>query len=222
MIAVKRADLSKWIGEAAYQPFPDLLPTLSSLQDQATVIAKLPEHPWIQSQDALIQSRKSATDIAQDQYKPGWMLDVTYGQRSGHNPNGQSRDDLLSIMVNLDLPLFTENKQDRNLAAKKTKVIAAQYHRSEQLREMKRKLMRHYAQWDGLGQRAALFKMKLLPEAKQNAEASMNAYQSSVTDFTTLIRAELTRLQIRLDALKIHVDRVKTQAELIYFQGEPS
>lgn len=222
MVAVKRADLSKWIGKSAHQLLPNSLPTLSDLLDQAAIIAKLPDHPWIQSQDALIQSRKTATYIAQDQYKAGWMLDITYGQRFGYNPNGRSRDDLLSVMVNLDLPLFTDNRQDRNLAAKKASVIASQYNRSEQLREMKRKIKRYYAQWNGLSQRSVLFKTKLLPEARQNAQASMNAYQSSVTDFTTLMRAELTQLKARLEALKIHIDLVKTQAELIYFQGEPS
>jgi hypothetical protein len=41
-----------------------------------------------------------------------------------------------------------------------------------------------------------------------------------VTEFTTLMRARITDLDVRLDDLRIRVDRAKAQASLLYLAGE--
>jgi outer membrane protein TolC len=76
-----------------------------------------------------------------------------------------------------------------------------------------------YANWQRLGERAALYKSRLLREADANAEAALNAYQSGVTEFTTLMRARITDLDVHLDALRIRVDRAKARARLLYLAG---
>jgi outer membrane protein TolC len=53
-----------------------------------------------------------------------------------------------------------------------------------------------------------------------NAQASLNAYQSGVTEFSTLMRARITELDVRLDDLRVRVDRAKAQASLLYLAGE--
>ena len=77
-----------------------------------------------------------------------------------------------------------------------------------------------YADWQRLGERAALYEAKLLREATANADASLHAYQSGVTEFTTLMRARITELDVRLDELRIRVDRARAQANLLYLAGE--
>ena len=48
----------------------------------------------------------------------------------------------------------------------------------------------------------------------------MNAYQSGVTEFTTLMRARITDLDVRLADLRIRVDRTMALASLLYLAGE--
>jgi len=43
---------------------------------------------------------------------------------------------------------------------------------------------------------------------------------SGVTEFTTLMRARITDLDVRLEDLRIRVDRAKIQANLLYLAGE--
>jgi outer membrane protein TolC len=59
----------------------------------------------------------------------------------------------------------------------------------------------------------------MLREAGANAQASLKAYQSGVTEFTTLMRARITDLDVRLDELRIRVDRAKAHARLLYLAG---
>ena len=81
---------------------------------------------------------------------------------------------------------------------------------------LRRTLAREYANWQRLGEREALFRTQLIQEASANAEASLSAYQSGTTEFTTLMRARITELDIRLRAHRVRVDRAKAQARLLY------
>jgi outer membrane protein TolC len=71
-----------------------------------------------------------------------------------------------------------------------------------------------------LGEREYIYRNKLVSSAVENAEASLNAYQSGVTEFTTLMRARITELDVRLESLRVKVDRMRAQARLLYITGE--
>ena len=216
-----RNNLAKWIGQAAYFPIatdPASLPDLLSPDD---LDARLMQHPVVTLADAKIATQDVRVALAQDQYSPGYVLDLTYSKRLARNARGRV-DDLLSATVLIDLPLFTGKRQDPRLSAQKARVLAARYQRKDQVRELQRQCKVQYTRWQRLGERHQLFQEKLLPEATENAQAAMLAYQSRVSDFTTLIRAELKLLQVRLKALKIAAEQQKAHAELLYFQGDVS
>ena len=71
-----------------------------------------------------------------------------------------------------------------------------------------------------LGERSALYQSQLMRVSAANTQASLNAYQSGVTEFTTLMRARITELDVRLDDLRVRVDRAKAHASLLYLTGE--
>ncbi len=104
---IAQAELSKWIGSnSAQRPLPETFPELTTFSDVEMIISSLADHPLIQMEDAVVNSKEKNIKIAEEQYKPGWMLDLTYGQRSGNNLDGSSRDDFASAMVMVDIPLY--------------------------------------------------------------------------------------------------------------------
>ena len=148
------------------------------------------------------------------------MLDLTYGRRSGNNLDGSSRDDFASAMVMVDLPLFTDKRQDKRLSASKLEHQASQFARTDRLLELKRQVETEHANWIRLGKRLELYETRALVDAEQNSESTLKAYQNDLTDLTTLMRARLTELNTQLDMLKIRVDRAKSQANLLYYTRE--
>jgi outer membrane protein TolC len=122
-------------------------------------------------------------------------------------------------MVSVELPLFTAKRQDRRLAASIQQAEAVQLTRDDRLRELRQLLDTAYANWTRLGERAALYESQLLRTSAANTQASLKAYQSGVTEFTTLMRARITELDIQLDLLRIRVDRARAQASLLYLAG---
>lgn len=218
---IVRAELSKWIGSnLAQRPLPEAFPELSSSTDIQMIISSLADHPLIQMEDAIVNSKEKNIKIAEEQYKPGWMLDLTYGQRSGNNLDGSSRDDFASAMVMVDLPIFTDKRQDKRLSASKLEHTASKYARSDRLLELKRQVEREHANWIRMGKRLELYETRAVVDAAQNSESTLKAYQNGQTDFTTLMRARLTELNTQLDMLKIRVGRAKSQANLLYYKRE--
>ena len=80
--------------------------------------------------------RNTGVDLAKQRYKPGWMLDLSYGLRSG-SMDGESRPDMLSAMVTVDLPLFRANRQDREVAAARAEARGLHEMHDDHQREMR-------------------------------------------------------------------------------------
>lgn len=217
-----QAQLGKWIGaEAAKQPTPLALPRLPNLPDAQSSLALLTAHPLVQQSNANIRAAQQEVAIAKEQYKPGWQIDLTYGQRAGQNPNGDDRADFLSSAVVLDVPIFREKKQDKQLAARQRQAQAARLSRSELLLELRRQLDQHRIDWHQLQLRESAYN-DLLKQAHDTSEAALRAYQSGVSDFATLLRARIQEFETRLKALRITIDQRKAHTALLYLLGEAS
>ena len=215
------AQLAKWIG-AQYtgRPLPDRQPVLPALPTLDGIIADLSRHPLVLAHDHMIDASRYQVSIAEEQYKPGWTVDVTYSERTGSDLQGSGRDDFLSAMVLVDVPLFTRQRQDKRVLAGQQRHLAAKFARTDELRELAREAGRIYASWKQLGARYSLYESHTIIEAQQNADTTLKAYQNDVADFTTLMRARLLELNTRLSMLRLYVERAKVQSDLLYFVGD--
>ena len=215
------AQLSKWIGaQYAVLPLPDEQPVLPAVPALDAIVADLSRHPLILAHDHRIDASRHQVSIAQEQYKPGWTIDVTYSERTGRDLQGGGREDFLSAMVLMDVPLFTGQRQDKQVLAGRQRHLAAKFARTDQLRELARQAGHIHASWRQLGERYQLYESHTLIEAQQNADTTLKAYRNDVVDFTTLMRARLLELNTRLAMIRLSVDRAKVQSDLLYFVGD--
>ena len=76
----------------------------------------LANHPAILAIDVKRKSLEKGVELAKQQYEPQWGVNASYAYRD-NMPSGDSRADLFSVGVTFDLPLFTENRQDKQVAA---------------------------------------------------------------------------------------------------------
>ncbi len=215
-----RARLATWIGEVAYQDLAQGWPPLEAPSSDAVIQENLKNHPRILALDKNIAASETGVELARQKYKPEFSLDITYGGRGGTGPDGTSRPDLLSAMVVMDLPLFHKNRQDRVTAASIAQSSAAMYTRDDVYRRMLREIDLHTSTLRRQQERFSLFNTILVPESEASSVASFEAYQSSVGDLTTLLRAQLTEFELRLDQARLQAEILKTQARLLYLEGE--
>lgn len=217
-----RARLSELIGADAYKPLPQHWPELEQPSPAAEIVAGLPEHPKMQAWQHQISKSKTSEDIARQAYKPGFAVDLAYGGRGGQNANGSSRADLFSVMVSMDIPLFTKNRQDRVLAASIADTSATEFARDDIYRSMKARIEENAAALKQEQARLKLYQEHLLPQAAYNAEAAFEAYQNAVDDLTTLMRARIGEYELKLSNADLRAEEIITRARLLYFQGETS
>lgn len=217
-IEINQATLAKYIGsEYSKINIDNALPEFNIKNDSAW----LNKHPMINMERAMVSANLKNVELAKQSYKPSWMVDLTYGQREDA-ANGAKRADFISAMVVLDVPLFTGNKQDKNLAASKFELNSALNSHEERKRDLNRMWKSGLAKEKQLSLRIKKYKSLLVPKARENTKAAMVIYQSGRGSFTALMRAQITELETQLSALRIQVDHKKTQAQLLYFVGENS
>jgi outer membrane protein TolC len=215
-----RAELAKWITPSqAGRQLPARYPALPDIPELPALVASLRCHPLMTAERALVQASQKSVAIAREQYKPGWMLGLMLGHRTSGGFEENTSGERFSAAVTVDLPLFREKRQDRVLASSQRERAAAEYARVDRLRELTRMAESEYATWTQLGKRLDIYSGRAASEAAQNAEATFNAYQNGLADFTTLARAQMTVLETELARLRVQSERAKAQADLLYLVG---
>jgi outer membrane protein TolC len=172
-------------------------------------------HPAIFAIDKKIKATKKGIDLAKQQYKPEWGVSANYGYR-GDDPMGNSRADLFSVGVTFDLPLFTENRQDKEIQSAISQTEAVKTEKLLLLRQ----LLGSYSSAKGrllrLKDRQSLYKSKLLPQIHDQAEASLTAYTNDDGDFAEVVRSRIAVLNAEVDELTLDVEEQKIHLELNY------
>lgn len=209
------ADLARLIGEGpAQRDLPTAFPSLPELSARQGIEDRLATHPSVTIENARIDVTSRDIDIARQEYKPGFSLDLGYGGRGGN------RADFASAMIVFDVPLFTKDRQDRRVSAARKNRSAARMDRAAKLLELKKMLDRTYAHWDRLGERVELFERVVVNRATANADAALDGYQNQVADFAELIRSRLAALDTELKLRRLRVDRAQAQSQLLFLTGE--
>jgi outer membrane protein TolC len=219
--AEARALLSRWVATAAAQPIALKLPAWEQVPAPEKLHDSLLEHPAVRAADARIAAHDAGVDLAHEQYKPGWALDLGYGYRDGMLPSGEPRSDFVSLSVTVDLPIFRGNRQDRALGAALRERRAANESRDELLRRLASELDREHARWQQLTRRIALYESRIVTQAEGRANAALFAYQSDAGDFADVMRGYIDDLDTRLELVRLQVERSQTYAVLANLGGMP-
>ncbi len=216
-----RAALGEWIGHDAARPIAQKLPGWNQLPLLEALQGMLLEHPLLRAADAQIEARSAGVDLAEQRSKPGWALDVGYSYREGSLPSGEPRSDFLTLGVTVGLPFFSKKSVDSTLSAALQERSAAQSSRERTLRTLQRQLAVEHAHWQDLTRRLSLYDTRILDQARENAAASMLAYQSDKGDFAEVMRAYVDDLNTRIDHIRLQVERAQSYAVLANLGGLP-
>ena len=206
------AQLSRWVGPEAVAR-----PLLADFPELAEPTGTLLAHPLLAAEQAIVDAGAHGIELSRQSYKPQWSVELTYGTPT---ERGMGMPDRMSAMVMVDLPLFTRQRQDRDLSASIHQREAAQYAWHEQVRDMQRQLEETQGQWRQLIERERRFVERLIPQAMANAEAAEHGYRNRTVDFTAYVRARLIELDTQIDAIGIATERRLEQVDLLYLLGE--
>lgn len=174
------------------------------------------KHPSLLALDREIETSRIGIDLARQKYKPIWGVNASYGYRA-EDQNGRDRADFVSVGINFDLPLFTSNRQDKEVEASVAQAEAVKTKKWAMVRKMIAGFEKSKTQLKRLNERQLLYNSQLLPQMSDQAEASLTAYTNDDSDFAEVVRSRIAELNAQIDALAIDVERQKTIVELNYY-----
>ncbi|WP_197027519.1 TolC family protein [Marinobacterium lacunae] len=172
-------------------------------------------HPTIQLIDRQIELSHTDVELARQRYKPEWGLSASYGYR-GEDAMGNDRADLMTVGVTLDMPIFSTDKQDSQVAAARSKVEAVRTERLLKLREMVAAYDNARVAYQSAEDRIALYRDHLLAQSHEAAEAALNAYTSDDGNFAEVVRARINELNNRLALIELTAEQQKQITQINY------
>ncbi|MGK0500915.1 MAG: outer membrane protein TolC [Oceanicoccus sp.] len=192
-------------------PNPPVIPHYST----ELVQQYIKRHPQLLIADKKIDIQQAEIDIVNQNYKPGWALSASYGYRED-SPAGLDRSDFFSVGVSFDLPIFTENRQDRGVAAARSReqAISVDYQLLE--RQLLSQAYKTLAEINRLEERSFLYETRLLNQMHEQVEASLSSYTNDDGDFAGVMRAFIAELNSKIESLEIEVNHRKALVTMNY------
>lgn len=217
--ATALATLSRWLGEA---PASLAYARLAEPAARNALADRLAMHPLLASADASIAAGEAGEAVVEESFGPRWRIGMSYGARRGVEAmTGEPRDDMASLMVGFSLPLFTKNRQDRDLAAARSETRAARYGREDMLRELLGRLDVAVQQHEQAERQRKLYEQELIPAARQVVDSINQAYADNAAGFDELVEAQLELYAFEVRRLELEERVQRARAELYYLAGEP-
>lgn len=218
-----RAQLARWVGDEAASYTLVQVDNFIDTQlgkNIGQLLDSVKKHPDVIKKNAKILASHKQVSLAKQKYKPQWGFELNYGRRDGENLDGSERADFVTGMIKIDIPVFTEDKQDRILASTKKSLQARKYEKQDKVLYFQTRVNKIYIRLEKLQTRLYLYDDKVLPQARQNSRAALNGYQSGVVSFITLTRARSAELKAQLQRLKLYNEKVLAYAEMRFLVGE--
>ncbi|MBS7457904.1 TolC family protein [Coralloluteibacterium stylophorae] len=212
-VEAAQVGLARWIGTPASQVIADM-PDFGALPvPEARLLRALDRLGPLLATEAQVETAAAAINLAQAEKRPDWSVAASYGQRS------DGREDMFMLEFGIELPLFTANRQDRGIAARRAEYEAALATREDARREQAVRIRADLAQWEALKRQVERDRDALLPLAADRSATALAAYRAGAP-----IRPWLDARRDELDLVLEHTKRRealgRTWAALAYLLAE--
>ena len=219
------AQLSEWLGadwlttqtiikasnQLSWQHLNQLMPRLTATTQHYSL---LKQHPLVLIANSAISANETQVAISQQAYKPQFGIEVMYASRQANGMSGKPASDLVSAYLTMDLPLFTDNRQDHHYAAAQYQVGAAKSQRDLLLNQMNAKVNALLVERDNLSQRLSRYTTTLLTQAKARTQAVERGYQNNTAQFNNVITAATDELTLVIEQARVITDLNITNSNL--------
>ncbi len=204
-----RAGLARWLNADANVAFnADIalaeMSDVSELRVPAEILrGSLDQHAHLQVWSGRQREAEAAVSLAQAEKRPDLGFVVSYGARSA------GLSDMLMFEVNIGLPLFTRDRQDRDVAARMAEHDAVEAEWEDARREQREDLDRLLAIWDGMRDEAIRYRDSLLPLARDRSATALASYagggeiQPWINARRDEIASERRALQLQADLARV-------------------
>ena len=191
----------------------DAMPQIDALRDEA-----LRTRPQLMALHSTIARNEKALQLARKEYYPDFDVRFSYGQRD-RSPMGDRREDMVSLTVAINLPIWRESKLGPRVAEATAMRDQAASMLQAQQNEVTARLRQEVANVEQSFKSARLYETTVLPQARLTVESSFAAYRVNRVDFFTLLDNQMTVLNYEIAYATSVVSQNKALAEIEFIAG---
>lgn len=210
-LAAARARLQSLIGDDTAMPLGGTAPALTI--DPSQLREHLHRHPTLALYDPLTGLAEARLQTAEADRQADWSIGVDYQHREA------PFDDMVSLELRFDLPVFPATRQNPRIAAERFRVNALQREREAVLREHAAALASDLAIHRSLVRQLNRITSTWLPLAEQSLALAMAGYRAGQQELTTTLSERRNLINVRLRELDLQHQRAVLAAKLIYAYG---
>jgi outer membrane protein TolC len=194
------------MGDAAFN--------LDALQEAA-----LRERPQLLGLQSVIERSAKTLELARKEAQPDFDVRFSYGQRE-RDLAGMPREDLFSITVAMNLPVWRKDKIEPRIAeAQALREQTLEVQRAQQ-NEVLAKLRQQVAIAEQSRKSVRLYETGILPQARLAVEAALSGYKVNRVDPLMLLDSQMTLFNYEISRAKELVNFNKALAEIELLSGK--
>ncbi len=202
------------------QGVPKLDKTEPSISPEDLKSTALEENPLLQQLKHVIAQKETESLLAKKNYFQKFSITAAYGQRDDWESADRHRPDLVSLLIGIDLPVWSKSKQNKKVSETQHRIMQAKAQLKSVKNDILFKLNDLLAKIKKDEALVALYKDQIIPEATQSLDADMSAYQVGRLDFLTLLNSQMTLLNYETKFHKVSSDLQKNFADLEVVVGK--
>ncbi|MBI4767782.1 MAG: TolC family protein [Deltaproteobacteria bacterium] len=180
------------VGEPGEVVFEKLPVDVEELRKTAVDI-----NPALGSMKKMIEAKEKAYLLAKREYYPDFSFRFAYGQRD--NGPSMERQDMLTGMVELNIPIFYKEKQDRRVAETKAEILNWKGQYIAMRNEIFSMITDAVAMIEQREKQFELYKTGIIPQTSLQVNSAMAAYKVNKADFLTLLDSQLTLYRYEIE-----------------------
>jgi outer membrane protein TolC len=208
------ADLNKQLNRRTSTPLTtpedldwlDSEPSLEDLQGAAEH-----ERPIYHAYRSLVNRFRAERRLAELDYKPDFTLWAGYRFRDDNLPDGGR--DFVSAGISINLPIYRA-KRDAAAAEADAGIRTAQRQLDDFRNQVDFKIHESFSQMEQSREQARLYRDGLVPQATQNFNAAMSAYQVGKVEFLSLLDALMRLYNYEIDYYRFQSQYLRSVANL--------
>ncbi len=210
-----RAQLSRWLGNAAFRPLPEALSdeTEALMRSASPADISLENHPQLAVRRQAEQVASFEAQRARADRKPDWSWEVMYGHRL------EDRADLVSFQIAVPLQLDQAKRQDRRLAEKLALTERARSVTLDQERQLRADLLAVRADSKAAQARLLEHEERLIPAARARLQLATAGYAAGTLPLSAVWEARRGAIDAENEHVMIEAELLRTAIRHEYLTG---
>jgi len=209
-----RAELGRWIGDAAQRPLADeaAFDVLPAPREQ--LLASVHRHAPLLTYEAQRSLAESDIELAKAEKRSDWSAELSYAKR------GDAFSDMISLDFRVGLPLFSRYRQDPIISSRRAELAQLDAEREAGLRMHAAETESALGAWETARKRIAIYREERLPLARQRSQAALAGFRTGQNDLATLLASHVAELDVQRSYAELVKELGDAWVFLRYVQAE--